>query len=206
MSAEEDVDITEAFADVGPLEGGSRVLTMTATVPTPDEERQAHVGLCQRSGPMSKPIAKQWGAQPSGAVKEPGQRDASRGRPPAAELTWTYVGLSIIARTFLNAERMVLTTRTGPREQEIERRVIRHNATGRVIDDCMPENTSDADLRRELPRQLSIRVAFHLKDAVKMFVGKGADVAEVYLPPRLAEEAGLRKYGGQVLRPRWSLT
>ena len=100
---------------------------------------------------------------------------------------------------------MVLTTRTGPREQEIQRRVIRDNATGRVIDDCVPENTSDEDLRRALPRQLSIRVELHLKDAAKMFISKGADVAEVYLPPRIAEEAGLRKYGGQVLRPGWSL-
>ena len=38
-----------------------------------------------------------------------------------------------------------------------------------------------------------------------MFTEVGPDVAEIFSPPRAAEEAGLRRYGGRVLRPGWSL-
>ena len=34
---------------------------------------------------------------------------------------------------------------------------------------------------------------------------KGPDVVELYSPPRVAQEAGLRAYGGTKLKPGWSL-
>ena len=50
-----------------------------------------------------------------------------------------------------------------------------------------------------------IRVELTLKTAPEMFRRANSDVAEVFSPPRIAQEAGLRSYGGRVLRPGWSL-
>ena len=193
------MDAGQQSADMGPLEGGSQVLTMAAEVPATDQQQQG-------PGPRPKPIStvSRWGTQPSGEVREPGQRQAIEG-PSKPETEWKYVGSGIMARTFIGAESLVLTTRTGPKESDVKRRVIRDATTGKVIDDCVPENTSDAVLRRRLPVATTIRVELHMADAARMFVRKGADVAEVYSPPRIVEEAGMRTYGGRVLRPGWSL-
>ena len=43
------------------------------------------------------------------------------------------------------------------------------------------------------------------KDASKWFKKFGPDVVEMYSPPRIVQEAGLRCYAGKRLRPGWSL-
>ena len=77
--------------------------------------------------------------------------------------------------------------------------------TGKVLHDCSPDNTHDAELEKDLPSPTDIRVELTLKKAPEMFRRLNSDVAEVFSPPRIAQEAGLRKYGGKVLRPGWSL-
>ena len=44
-----------------------------------------------------------------------------------------------------------------------------------------------------------------MKDAAKRFLQLGPDVSELYCPPRMVQEAGLRSYGGRTLKPGWSL-
>ena len=39
----------------------------------------------------------------------------------------------------------------------------------------------------------------------KWFRQRDRDVSELYSPPRIVQEAGLRVYGGRRLRPGWSL-
>ena len=43
------------------------------------------------------------------------------------------------------------------------------------------------------------------KGAFRQYEEEGWDVAEVYSQPRIAQEAGLREYGGTRLTPGWSL-
>ena len=40
-----------------------------------------------------------------------------------------------MARTFIDSNHMVLTASSGPTEADIERRVVRNVATGRIIDE-----------------------------------------------------------------------
>ena len=44
-----------------------------------------------------------------------------------------------------------------------------------------------------------------MKDAAKRFPQLSPDVSELYSPPRIVQEAGLRSYGGRKLKPGWSL-
>ena len=82
------------------------------------------------------------------------------GMPPSAEMEGKYVGSGIIARMFYKSDTFRFTTRSGPREHEVKRRVVRNCATGRIIHDCVPGDTSDADLR------LRLQVANHYQSGV----------------------------------------
>ena len=42
----------------------------------------------------------------------------------------------------------------------------------------------------------NIRVELVMKDAAKWFRNAGPDISEIYSPPRIAQEAGLRTYAG----------
>ena len=77
--------------------------------------------------------------------------------------------------------------------------------TGRVIDECCPEDVPDRVLHRELPEATCIRVEVRVKQAEEMFMKKGAEVAEVFSPPRVVHDAGNPKYLGLNLVPGWSL-
>ena len=88
---------------------------------------------------------------------------------------------------------------------DIHTRTVRNLDTGRIIDQCVVEDTPDAILYRELPHSANIRVELVLKDAVSMYQRKGADVVEVFSQPRIAQEAAMRPYGGTHLVPGWSL-
>ncbi len=100
---------------------------------------------------------------------------------------------------------MITTTRGGPPSCEIHRRVIRSLATGRVIDDCLIDDVPDHALHRPLRQPEDIRVELIMKNAVKMFERKGADVSEIYSQPRIVQEAALGTYGSRRLKPGWSL-
>ena len=82
---------------------------------------------------------------------------------------------------------------------------IRDALTGKLIHDCRPDDTADAELFRALPEPTTIRVELIMRNAAKWFRQLGPDVVELYSPPRVVQEAGLRSYGGRRLRPGWSL-
>ena len=56
-----------------------------------------------------------------------------------------------------------------------------------------------------MPEKRNIRVNLVMTDAATWFKHAGPDTSEIYSPPRIAQEAGLRSYAGSKLRPGWSL-
>ena len=69
----------------------------------------------------------------------------------------------------------------------------------------MYDNVFDSVLHQWFDHPMVIRVEVQVKDAPKMFETIGPDVAEIYSPPRVAHDAGVRTYLGVQLRPGWSL-
>ena len=126
-------------------------------------------------------------------------------KPCKADLEWRHIGSGIMAKTFMGATHMVTTSRGGPAAQDVHRRVIRSLRTGRIIDDCIPDDTPDAVMNRAMRETDDIRIELTMKGAEKMFQRTGVDVAEVYSQPRIVQEAALRTYDGTRLVPGWSL-
>ena len=60
---------------------------------------------------------------------------------PEDELKWSLIGSGMYARTFLQADRLAISTKSGPLAADVERRIIRDADTGKVIDDCGPDDT-----------------------------------------------------------------
>ena len=73
-----------------------------------------------------------WGRRSSGGAHEPGQKDP-KSHIDKGELAWTFIGSGMIARTFPNSDRLVLTTGRGPKADEIDYRVVRDIVTGKVL-------------------------------------------------------------------------
>ena len=126
-------------------------------------------------------------------------------RIPRDELEWREIGSGMWARSFIGMKRMLTTTRSGPPEADVLRRIIRDVESGKVLDDCHPDNEADEKLFRHFDEKKNIRVELVMKTAAKWFKIGGPDVAEIYSPPRIVQEAGLRSYGGVKLKPGWSL-
>ena len=110
------------------------------------------------------------------------------------------------ARTFLSAKRLITTTRRGPCMSDIVTRIIRDASTGKIIDESIIDDTPDDILHRKLQVPRDIRVEVTVRKAQKMFEAKGADIAEIYSPPRIVQEATMERYGGMTLKPGWSLS
>ena len=121
------------------------------------------------------------------------------------EGAWKDIGSGMFAKTFKKAQYLPLTTRGGPVASDVHRRIVRSLTTGRVIDDCIVEDVSDAEIYRRLPMPDNIRVELIMQKALAMYQRRGADIVELYSQPRIAQEAGLRKYGGTELVAGWSL-
>ena len=121
------------------------------------------------------------------------------------ETVWKNIGSGIMARTFKGAQRLMTTTKDGPPTCDIARRITRSLSTGKIIDDCIVEDTSDEVLSRWIPGGDDIRVELVLHGAMKMYEAKGADISEVFSQPRIAQEAAMKEYGGVRLVPGWSL-
>ena len=122
-----------------------------------------------------------------------------------AEMSWKDIGSGTVARTFIKATKLLVSTRGGPPTEDVHRRTVWNLSTGRIIDDCVVDDTPDDVLYRELPEETNIRVELVLKDAISMYQRQGADVVEIFSQPRIAQEAGMRTYGGTRLVPGWSL-
>ena len=85
------------------------------------------------------------------------------------------------------------------------RRNVRDALTNQLIDDCYIDDTTDADINRQLLQPRDVRVELIMRDAAKWHRTRGPDVVEVYSPPRIVRRAGLRAYAGERARPGWSL-
>ena len=81
-----------------------------------------------------------------------------------SDLSWKDVGSGTMARTFLGATKLQVSTRGGPQAEDVYRRTAWNLATGGIIDDCIVEDTPDANLFRSLPAAVDIRVEFVMKD------------------------------------------
>ncbi len=121
------------------------------------------------------------------------------------DLQWKNIGSGTMARTFKDAKKLMVTTRGGPPSCDVHRRIVRNLNTGRVIDDCIVDDTPDEVLFRDMEFETDIRVELILKDALETFSRKGADVVEIYSQPRITQEAAVRRYGKTELVPGWSL-
>ena len=76
----------------------------------------------------------------------------------------------------------------------MSRRIVRHLGSGKVIDDCVPDNEADERLFRRIEPGTHYRVELVTKNASKWFHRIGPDVAEIYSPPRvtnIADKIGL---------------
>ena len=62
------------------------------------------------------------------------------------------------ARSFIGMSRFLTTTKSGPHESKVHRRIIRDVDSGKVIDDCIPELVADEKLFRALPDKRNLRV------------------------------------------------
>ena len=124
---------------------------------------------------------------------------------PKGDLEWKDIGSGVMAKTFPQMARLVTTSRGGPQVSDVYKRVVRSLTTGKIIDECILDDTPDSVLNRMLPCPDHVRVELTMRGAIKMFEVKGADVSEVFSPPRVAQEASVRQYGGRSLKPGWSL-
>ena len=120
------------------------------------------------------------------------------------EQEWKDIGSGTFAKTFRKATRLTVTSKGGPPVQDVQRRIVTSLKTGKIIDDCEPDDVPDEALHRRLAEPEDIRIELVMKGAVKLFERKGIDVTEVYSPPRIVQEAGLRPYDGARLTPGWS--
>ena len=75
-------------------------------------------------------------------------------------------------------------------------RTVRCVRTVKILHECSPEDTPGDEIDQELSDPKDIRVEFTLKTAPEMFRRVNSDVAKLFSPPRIAQEAGLRTYGG----------
>ena len=129
----------------------------------------------------------------------PGPVD-STGHYAKGELEWKNIGSGVFAKTFPGATRLRTTSKGGPRLEDVHRRVIRSLSTGKVIDDCVVEDTPDDVLNRYLRHPDDLRVELTMRGGLKMFENKNADISEIFSQPRIAQEAALRRHGVMVLR------
>ena len=121
------------------------------------------------------------------------------------DLMWKDIGSGTVARTFKDAKELRVSTQGGPPECDVFRRTVWDLSSGKLIDDCIVDDTPDELLFRSLPHEMDIRVELVLKDALALYARKGADVVEVFSQPRIVQEAGLRRFGTTQLTPGWSL-
>lgn len=96
------------------------------------------------------------------------------------ETRWKNIGSGIFARTFKRVTSLPVTTKSGPYESDVQRRVVRSPTSGKVIDDCVVDDTADSTLRRSMPMAENIRVEITMNNALSFYQTKGADVVNIY--------------------------
>ena len=124
---------------------------------------------------------------------------------PKCDLSWKHIGSGVYARTFIDAQHFITTTKDGPHIGDVSRRVTRCLGTGRVIDDCSVDDTADHVLNRSLSTRSNIRVELTMHGSLQMYQAKGADISDINFQPRVVQEAAMREYDGLRLQLGWSL-
>ena len=76
-------------------------------------------------------------------------------------------------------------------------------STGKLINECIVDETTDARFERYLEKPNDIRVELTLRNALELFERRGLDVCEIFSQPSVCQEASGRKFGGTTLRPGW---
>ena len=69
----------------------------------------------------------------------------------------------MFARTFVNADPMITTSKRGPPMIDIHRSIIRSLSKGKVMDDCVVDEVSDEALHRPLRQPDDFRVELVMK-------------------------------------------
>jgi hypothetical protein len=85
------------------------------------------------------------------------------------DLKWVDIGSGVMSRTFTQVTHMTTTSKGGPNLCDIHSRRIWSLSTGRMIDECVIDNTSDDMLGREMASRDDIRVEVTLKNALTLF-------------------------------------
>ena len=86
------------------------------------------------------------------------------------------------ARSIIGMSKMQTTTRSGPREAEVQRIIILEVDKGKIIDGCIPDIVPVDRLYRDLNEKKVIRVELVMKDAANWFSCSGPDSSEIYSP------------------------
>ena len=120
----------------------------------------------QRPGPKPKP---QW-------KKDRPEQQVKSDQIHKDECAWKPIGSGMFARTFKGAPSLLTTTKSGPCEADVYRRVVRDVETGRVIHDCITDDTADDELKMQLEEPRDIRVELVMKDAAKWYKVTNHDV------------------------------
>ena len=63
-------------------------------------------------------------------------------------MEWREIGPGTISRTFIGANKLQVTTKNGPPARDVYRRTVRDLDTGRIIDECVLDDTPDEILYR----------------------------------------------------------
>ena len=104
----------------------------------------------------------------SSLAQHPGLISCS-GRFAKEDLEWKHIGSGMFARTFPQARYLVTTTKGGPKMKEVHRRTIRSLTTGKVIDDCIVDDTPEEVLHKRMKNADSIRVELTTKGALRQY-------------------------------------
>ena len=102
--------------------------------------------------PQGDPVVHGPSGMDTGSVCDAGSRARStrcnfsnrnRKRYDDKELSWQYVGSGTYRRVFMNARKMMMTTKTGPTACDVVTRTVRCAITGKLLDTCQVQDTPD---------------------------------------------------------------
>ena len=161
-----------AVSDIDPQAGDGADISLADAAPQRGTKPGGVLGGRQGQVAIASP---QRGTMPGGVAGGSGKRAQRYGpeqrifgnRIPRDELEWRQIGSGMWARTFIGMGKLLTSTRSGPCEADVLRRIIRDVDTGKVIDDCQPDIVPDATLFRSLPEKRNIRVELIMRDAAK---------------------------------------
>ena len=117
------------------------------------------------------------------------------------DFKWVDVGSGIFSRIFTNVTELPVTSKHGPSVTDVHSRRIWNIDDGKLVDDCVIDNTPDNVLNRKTEKPMNIRVELTMKNATEMFLKKGPDVCEIFSQPRVCCEAAAKEYDGVKLQP-----